>query len=235
MPPGEDAHEYEPTPKQVTRLTEADVVFYIGDHFQPNVERALAAVGDDLASVDLLDGLSRIDDDPHVWLSIPNMRTITEEVRADLTERSPALAEVFAANAAAFDASLAGLHDDYTAALAHCASTYLVTGHRSFAYLARDYGLTQIGIAGISPGDEPSAQDLADIAATVELHGVHTIFFEEHLPTDLARTVADETGATTSMLNNAETLSTEQLDAGDDYVTIMRSNLTALEEGLQCS
>lgn len=233
VPPGEEAHEYEPTPKQVDRLAGADVVFFIGDSFQPNVERALAAVGD-VPSVDLLDGLDLIDGDPHVWLSISNMRLLTERVRSELASLSPALTDRLSANAAELDATLALLQDEYATGLRTCATTFLVTGHRAFAYLAREHGLTQVAIAGISPGDEPSAKDLDAIAATVETHGVRTIFFEENLPSDLARTVAAETGAATAALNNVETLSDEQLAAGDEYVSIMRANLAALRTGLEC-
>jgi len=235
VPPGEEAHEYEPTPQQVTRLGDADVVFFLGDEFQPNVERALDTISDGVEAVDILDGLTTLDDDPHVWLSIANMRAITETVRSTLIALSPDSADVFTANAARYDATLATLDGDFTAGLSQCATTYLVTGHRAFEYLARDYGLTQVAIAGVSPGDEPSAKELSDIADIVEARGVSTVFFEENLPSDLARTVADETGARTATLNNAETLSNEQLAAGDDYVSIMRANLAALRDGLDCS
>ena len=257
VPPGEEAHEYEPTAKQLAALSEADVVFFLGNDFQPGVEHALESLPASVRRVDLLTGLemqpidaelghSEADasgedehahegDDPHVWLAPANMAAMAEAVATELATLVPADAAAFADAADRFAAELDVLDAEFTAGLASCDSTVLVTGHHAFGYLATAYGLTQMPIAGISPSEEPSAETLAEVAAFAADNGVTTIFFEENLPPDLARTVADEIGASTAVLDTVEALSREQLDAGEDYLSVMRANLAALQSGLRCT
>jgi zinc transport system substrate-binding protein len=239
VPPGEEAHEYEPTPKQLTSLEQADVVFYLGGGFQPSVEKAIEGLPGSVTKIDLLRTLTMLPlaegNDPHVWLDPSNMQAMAADVEAVLVAELPAQQSALAGRAQAYDTTLAALDQAFTDGLAHCTSSDLVTGHQAFGYLAAAYGLTQVAIAGISPGDEPSAQTLEDVASYVQQHGVTTIFFEENLPNDLSRTIADETGAGTGVLNTVESLSRDELSAGATYASAMRDNLTALQAGLGCS
>lgn len=255
VPPGEEAHDFEPTPEQVTRLGDADVVFYLGRDFQPGVQDAIDALSSDLVTVDLLDGLAllpvtdqlagvegetegeTLDDgaDPHVWLDPTNMAAMGETVAATLAELDPDRADEFATNAAAFRADMEALDGEIAMQLQTCDTRVLVTTHRAFEYLARRYDLVQLPIAGISPSEEPSAKTLEAVADAAREHGVTTIFFEENLPDDLARTVADEIGAGVAVLDPIESLSRDQLDAGETYRSVMLSNATALADGIGCS
>lgn len=246
VPPGDEPHEFEPTARQVADLENADVVFFLGNGFQPNLEKAIDALPDSVRRVDLLqagmlDGLSLIlvgDDggvDPHVWLDPRQMQSMADAVAAVLGEISPELSDTYFDSSSEFGRELDALDDEFKRGLADCDVPVLITTHEAFAYLASAYGLTQLAIAGISPGDEPSAQALEEIAEAAKQNGVTTVFFEENLPPDLARTVADEIGAATSSLATAETLTQSQLDAGESYLSIMRDNLQALRAGLGCA
>jgi zinc transport system substrate-binding protein len=94
--------------------------------------------------------------------------------------------------------------------------------------------LTQEPISGISPDAEPSAGRLAALADLVSREGVTTILTEELVSPEVAETLAAETGATMAVLNPIEGLSEEQLAAGEDYVSVMRSNLAVIREALGC-
>ena len=239
VPAGEEAHEYEPTPKQLNELGGADIVFYLGSGFQPSVEQSLSTISADAAVVDLLAGLPvrtiGDDIDPHVWLAPEMMILMTAQVSEELAAAIPAEADAFASRAAAYTAELTALDDEMAAGLANCAIHALVTGHEAFGYLAEAYGLRQEAIAGISPAEEPSAKALEQIAALVRDEGVTTIFFEAGLPDDLARTIADETGAATAELYTLESPSSEERADGATYASQMRLNLVALRAGLGCS
>jgi len=238
VPPGEEAHEYEPTPKQLTALSDADIVFYLGNGFQPGVEASLEALPRGVEVVDLLDTLPLLPadggDDPHAWLDPDNMHTMTAVVAAELASEAPELGGAIAERAGEYADELATLDADFSDGLAFCDSRVLVTGHDAFAYLAAAYDLEAVSIAGISPSEEPSPQTLEDIAELAQERGVTTIFFEDNLPDDLSRTVADEIGADTAVLDPVESLSRDQLDAGETYVSLMRANLAALRTGLRC-
>lgn len=236
VPEGEEAHEYEPTAKQLGELGGARALFLLSG-FQPSVDAAATALDGEV--IDLFSGIERIDsadgvDDPHVWLDPTNMATMATTVADALSRIDPSRESTWRANAAAYAENMKALDEEMSSGLTGCASDLLVTGHDAFGYLAAAYGLRNMPIAGISPSEEPSAATLESLAALARDEGVTTIFFEEGLPGDLSATLADEVGATAAQLDPVEALSADQIAAGDDYASIMRSNLTALRAGLGC-
>ena len=251
VPPGNEAHEFEPTPRQLADLESADVVFYLGG-FQPNLETTIKALPESVEKVDLLAGivmrkigatlpgtgtdpeLITGSNDPHVWLDPANVQVMAADVAQVLATAAPSRASDFTDAAANYSAALAKLDASFTTGLASCTSTVVVTGHQAFGYLTGAYGLTQVAIAGISPAEEPSAQTLEAVARFAADNAVTTIFFEQNLPDGLSRTVADEIGARTAVLNTLETLSSDQLDEGATYISVMEQNLAALRAGLGC-
>jgi zinc transport system substrate-binding protein len=250
VPAGQEAHEYEPTPKQVAALSSADVVFYFGGGFQPAVEQTVAGLSGSVPRIDLLSGLSLLpvdgsaagseealagNLDPHVWLDPANMQVMTDVVAAQLADLRPDLAATFAVNAAAYRTQLGDLDQRFRSGLTTCESRVIVTSHRAFAYLAAAFDLTQIAITGVSPLAEPSAKELAAIADLAKANNVTTVFFEQNLPPDLARTIAGEIGATTAELDTIESPSSDQRSAGATYVSLMDANLLALRSGLRCT
>jgi zinc transport system substrate-binding protein len=92
----------------------------------------------------------------------------------------------------------------------------------------------QRSISGLSPDAESAPQRLAQLKALVERDGVTTIFTEELVSPKVADTLASETGATTAVLSPLESLTPAEAAAGDDYVSVMRSNLHELEDALGC-
>lgn len=232
VPAGADAHEYEPTPKQLDDLADTDVVVLLGGQLQPGVERAVAEL-DRATRVDLLDSVDLVDGDPHVWLSPRLMadmaRAVADAIAPLVDDPAP-----IRANAAAYADALADLDAEFRASLAGCADAVLVTAHDAFGYLARDYGLRAAPIAGISPSEEPSAATLAELAELASAEGVTTIFFEEALPDDLAATLAAEVGATTAVLDPVESPPADRIDEGATSLSLMRANLSALQTGLGC-
>ena len=255
VPAGESAHDYEPTPRQIDNLQQADIVFFLGGGFQQNVEKAIAALPDRIVKIDLLSAITLLPvsaqlagtdgetdgevlgdgNDPHVWLSPLNMQRMAEMVKIALFDIAGVDRDVVTSSAASYSAVLGELHSDFVAGLSNCSSNVIVTSHRAFGYLASEYGLQQIAIAGISPSDEPSARTLEAVANAAVKHHVTTIFFENNLPADLSRTIADEVGARTDVLDPVESLSREQFADGADYISIMEMNLAALRKGLGCT
>jgi len=268
IPPGEPAHDAEPTARQLEALEGADIVLYLGGGFQADLEQAIDALPDDVTAVDLLDSVELLpvtdavageeaggdddghgdghDDDhageldPHVWLSPDRMASMAAAVASVIEQRLTAAGlgaavDAVRAGLGDFAAEMSGLDTEFSSGLALCESSLVVTAHRAFAYLAASFGLAQASIAGISPSDEPSAATLRDIAAYAQANGVTTIFFEESLPNDLSRTVADEIGASVAVLDPLESPSRAQREAGATYSSIMRDNLAALREGLRCA
>jgi zinc transport system substrate-binding protein len=241
--PGVEPHDLELTPDQLEAISTARVVLYLGGGFQPAVEDAIGDaqgrvvdVSKDLRTLPLPPGESdaTLTADPHVWLDPVLYAQIVDQVRITLDAADPSRASTFDANATAFKKELSTLDESYASGLAHCASNVIVTSHAAFGYLGQRYGLDQEAIAGLSPDAEPSPDRIAQLKDLVQRDGVTTIFTETLVSPKVADTLASEAGVTTAVLDPLESLSPDALEAGEDYVTVMQSNLTTLEHALGC-
>ena len=171
--------------------------------------------------------------DPHFWLDPNRLADVGDALADQLAEIDPDGAETYEQNAASLREDLEALDQEMTDGLSDCAVDTLVTSHDAFGYLADRYGLEVVGISGLSPSSEPSADQLAEISTLVTERGVTTVYTETLIDPSIAETVAAEAGVQTAVLDPIEGLTDES--AGDDYLAVMRSNLATLEEGQSCS
>jgi zinc transport system substrate-binding protein len=245
--PGAEPHDLELNPQDVAAVADADLVVYLGG-FQPAVDDAVdAEAGDrafdvapsarlDLAGVDKeaeSDHAGEPVTDPHFWLDPTRLADVGDALAGELAAVDPERAGTFKANAAAFRRDLEALDAELAAGLGSCANTDIVTSHQAFGYLAQRYGLTQVGITGLSPEAEPDAATLAEVADFVTENKVTTIYYETLVSPEVAETVAAETGARTAVLDPIEGIG--DASAAQDYLGVMRANLATLQAGQPCS
>jgi zinc transport system substrate-binding protein len=216
-PPGVEPHDIELTPRDVGTINDADLVVYLGGGFQPAVEDAVAGRGG--SSLDALGG----DSDPHIWLDPVRFARAVEEIAVSAEGDAKPVVD-----------ALNQLDDEYRSGLADCDRRVLVTTHEAFGHLANRYRLTQLSLSGLSPEAEPSPRELENLIARVRRSGATTVFAEPLISNRVVKTVAREAGAHVATLDPIEGLSEDRLRAGEDYVSVMRSNLAALRQALGC-
>ena len=170
--------------------------------------------------------------DPHVWLSPKLAVKEVRNIEAAFAEADPDHAAQYKSNADAYVAKLEALDAEFKSGLTGTKRTDFITQHAAFGYLARDYGLTQVPIAGLSPDQEPSAREMAQVVEFAKQHEVKTIFFETLVSSKVAETIASELGAKTDVLNPIEGLTADETAAGEDYLSVMQKNLAALKKAL---
>jgi zinc transport system substrate-binding protein len=240
-PPGVEPHDIELTPRDVEQIDDADVVLYLGHGFQPALEDAASGqpgAVDLLESEQLLAGSDEHDDegageeheeesglDPHVWLDPGRFAALVTRIGEALDASE---------SAAALASELEELDAEFAEGLADCERREIVTSHAAFGYLADAYGLNQVALTGVSPEAEPSPRALEELIEHVREERATTVFFESLVSPELSETVAREADARTAELDPLEGLSQEDLDAGEDYLSKMRANLSALREALGC-
>jgi zinc transport system substrate-binding protein len=227
--PGAEPHDLELTPHDVAELADADLVVYLSG-FQPAVDTAVA--GQASTSYDVAGAADLAAKDPHFWLDPVRLADVAGSLADRLAQLSPDDAASFRRNEGALRADLMALDSEYVTGLAHCASRDLVTSHAAFGYLAGRYGLTQRGITGLQPEDEPPPGALAEITDFVRTHGVRTVYSETLVSPAVAKTLARETGARSAVLDPLEGL--DDSSTGADYLAVMRANLATLREGQSC-
>lgn len=254
--PGQEPHDLELTPKQTADTAVADVVVY-EKGLQASVDAAVGqsgAVEVDAARIAGLEplghgghddvdhhgagqtpdgeaGVSGTDLDPHFWQDPLKLAKVADTLADQLARLDPTHAATYRSNAEALDADLTRLDREYAAGLAHCARDTVVVSHNAFGYLGR-YGLYIEPIAGLSPDAEPTPADLGRLQALIRADGITTVFGERLAPAELSQTLAHDMGVRTAVLDPIEGLSDQT--AHEDYLSLMRSNLTALKEADGC-
>ncbi|MDN4175592.1 metal ABC transporter substrate-binding protein [Nocardioides sp. SOB77] len=169
--------------------------------------------------------------DPHFWQDPLRMAELGDAVAERLAEIDPGQADTFAANADALRTDLEALDQEYVTGLADCTTYTVVTNHDAFGYLEK-YGLELESIAGISPDAEPSPATLAELQEVIDAEGVTTVFSESLVSPKTAEVLADDAGVRTDVLDTVEGLTDETAD--EDYLSLMRANLAALQEANGC-
>ena len=173
------------------------------------------------------------DFDPHYWLDPNRMAKVGHALADQLSEQYPDMKDDLQANAKKFEASMSAIDEEYKSGLSKCERKEFITSHTAFNYLAKNYGLTEIGISGINPDGEPSPARIAEVQKLASEHGVTTIFFETLTSPAVSKAIAGDLNLKTAVLDPLEGVTDNS--PGDDYPSIMRANLKALKEANGCN
>ncbi|HZD56801.1 MAG TPA: metal ABC transporter substrate-binding protein [Anaerolineales bacterium] len=252
LPTGVDPHSFEPAPKDLTAVADADLIFINGAGLEEFLNRLLenaAGASDkvintsdgiklrDLEETDTgpLDEPEAQDVDPHVWFDPTNVITWTRNIEKALSGLDPANAQTYTANADTYRAKLRELDTWIKQQVAQIPPDRrkLVTDHEDFGYFADRYGFEQVGavIPSFNAAAEPSAQGLAELENAIKQAGVQAIFVGTTVNPSLAERVATDTGAKVVSLYTGS-LSAPGGEAGT-YLALMRYDVTAIVKALK--
>lgn len=248
LPPGVEAHSFEPKPGDLVKINEADVFIYTGRIMEPWAEDMIKGVTNrKLLIVDasrgtrMAKGDHKTDDhnaglsDPHIWLDFENAGIMVRSIAAALEQVDPSGRDYYRQRADACHAMLVRLDDEFRSALKSCRNKEIVYGgHYAFGYMAARYGLKYQAAQGISPDAEPTARDLARLVEQVRRERISYIFYEELTSPKVAQTISQETGAGMLMLSAAHNVTRDQFERGVTFEEIMKANLENLKVGLGC-
>ncbi len=194
MGPGVDPHLYKASEGDVTRLAEADVVFYNGLDLEARLSRVFERMRGRVRTVAVTDYIDRAlllappefegAYDPHVWFDVTLWMKAVERVRDTLVELDPANAQLYQANAQRYLAELATLHNYVKgrAAQVPLAQRVVITAHDAFNYFGRAYGFEVRGLQGISTATEAGTADVQGLAQFIAERRIPAIFVESSVP-----------------------------------------------------
>jgi manganese/zinc/iron transport system substrate-binding protein len=194
MGPGSDPHLYVASESDVSRLSDADIIFYNGLFLEARMQNVLQqlgqrkpviAVGTQVAADHLLDSEDYEDEhDPHIWFDVQLWMRAVETVRDTLIEVDPDRADAYRANAEAYLQELADLHE-YVQAQSDrlpAEQRVLITAHDAFRYFGRAYGFEVHGLQGISTEAEAGTADVQQLANFIAENQIRAIFIESSVP-----------------------------------------------------
>jgi ABC-type Zn uptake system ZnuABC Zn-binding protein ZnuA len=254
MPIGADPHSFEPTPGDVKKVADCDVLIINGDGFEVFLDKLLQNAGGVHKVIDASAGLANRgmregegyhgheegehhhEGDPHFWLAVNNMIGYVRNIQRGLSEADPDGTEIYATNADVYISTIKEL-DRWIfdqVALIPPSSRLLVTNHESLGYFADRYGFRIIGtiLPGASTETSPSAKQLAKLADRIKATGARAIFLETGTNPQLPRQLADETG-----IKVVTELYTHSISApsgpAPSYIDMMKYNTTAIVDALK--
>lgn len=249
LPPGVEAHTFEPNPGDIVKINEADLFVYTGKFMEPWAQDLIKGIsGKDVKIVDSSSGIKMIKEeqkqehhnqegvDPHIWLDFDNAKKMIDCISKAFAEKDPANREYYKKNADEYKNQLTKLDNEYKTKLANCQSKEIVYGgHYAFGYMCKRYGLKYMAAYGISPDSEPSVEDLIKLVKQIKKDKIQYVFYEELVSPKIAEMLTKETGTKLLLLNPAHNLTKGEYENRATFLSIMESNLKNLSIGLQCN
>ena len=248
--PGIDPHLYVPTEGDVSRFSNADIIFYNGINLEAQMVRVLdqmasrgktvVSIGDSLPE----DRLLRwdLDDtkifDPHVWNDPPLWSMGVELIRDTLIEANPDTADLYRSNADAYLAEIAETHEFVEAAISSipAESRVMVTAHDAFGYFSRTYDIEVLGLQGISTESEVSTADVQEMVDEIVARKIPSLFTETSVSSKTMESLIEAAEAQGhSIAIGGELFSDALGEEGTDaatYTGMLRHNATTIAEAL---
>ncbi len=238
--PGAEIHDYQPTPHDIVKAQDADLVLWNG----MNLERWFAKFFDNVSNVPSLvvsDGIEPMGitegpytgkPNPHAWMSPSNALVYIENIRKALIAHDPAHADTYNANAAAYAAKIKALDAPLRARIATVpeAQRWLVTSEGAFSYLARDYGMHEAFLWPINADEQGTPQQVKRVIDLVRANNIPVVFSESTISDRAAKQVAKETGAQYGGVLYVDSLSTADGPV-PTFIDLLKTTVETIAEG----
>lgn len=246
--PGVEVHSYEPSPADILEIGGADLFVYIGGEGDAWADGILAGFGDDgPAALRMMDAVTPLEEeggeshaheapeyDEHIWTSPKNAEAMVAALAEALCGLDPENAGDYRAAAEDYIARIDAIDAAFREAVEDGARRELVFADRfPFLYFTREYGLDYAAAFPSCTADtEPTPQTMLALIQRVEQDGIPAIYTIEMSTQAVARTVSEETGAKILTLHSLQTVTQDEFEAGESYVSLMWNNVEAVREGL---
>lgn len=233
VPANIEPHDFEPTPKQVFDLQNADVIFINGAGFEEwlnTIENANIINLSKSVSIENIDSVP----DPHIWLDPIMIKNLSTTILDTLISKDPQNADYYRNNSIEFNTTLDKLDTDIVGSLTDCRLDDFIAFHDAFGYFAKRYGLTQHTIQGLAPEAGINPQGVSDAINLARQLNISIIFAEEYIDPRSSETIANEIGGKVLLLNPLEMITLEEQSLGKDYFSKMYDNLNNLKIALEC-
>ena len=240
--PGAEIHDYQPTPGDIVKAQDADLVLWNGfnlerwfEKFFQNVKDVPSAVvSAGVEPMGIAEGPYTGRPNPHAWMSPTNALQYVENIRKALVENDPDNAETYNKNAAAYSAKIKAMDAPLRARLSAIPEDkrWLVTSEGAFSYLARDYKMREAYLWPINADQQGTPQQVRHVIELVRKNGIPVVFSESTVSDRAAKQVAKETGAHYGGVLYVDSLS--QVDGPvPTYLDLLRVTVETIAKGFE--
>ncbi len=238
--PGAEIHDYQPTPKDIVKAQDAELILWNGLNLERWFARFFQSIRD-VPSVTVTEGITPLSiyegeyegmPNPHAWMSPNNVLIYIENIRQALVEYDPENAEIYNKNAATYSEKIRALDAPLRAKLDQIPEEqrWLVTSEGAFGYLAQDYNLKEAYLWPINADEEGSPQQVKRLIDTIREHDIPVLFSESTISDKPAKQVAKETGAKYGGVLYVDSLSDENGPV-PTYIDLLQTTVETIVKG----
>ncbi|MFH1750673.1 MAG: zinc ABC transporter substrate-binding protein [Candidatus Micrarchaeota archaeon] len=247
IPYGSEPHEYEPTPSDIIKLSEADFFIYNGgglegwaDKLVEGADNKKLIVVETTKGIDLLpagEGVEATDEgkDPHTWLDPVIAKQQAFAIKEAFQEADPANKQYYEDNYLAYSKKLDKLDSDLRLAFSSCKKKDILITHATLGYFCKEYGCNQMAITGVNPEAEPSPAELIKIIEQAKEKNVKAVFFESLINPKSAELISKEINGYVLAFHSVHGLTDDEKARGEDYYSLMEGNIANIKKALECN
>lgn len=242
--PGAEIHDYQPTPRDIVKAQEADLILWNGmnlerwfERFFENVKgKPAVVVTEGITPIAITEGEYKSLPNPHAWMSSANALQYIENIRAALVKYDPDNAESYNQNAKSYADKVKAIAEPLRQRLSIIPESqrWLVTSEGAFSYLAQDYQLKELYLWAINAEEQGSPQQVKKVIDAVKANQIPVVFSESTVSDKPAKQVAKETGALYGGVLYVDSLSTEDGPV-PTYLDLLKVTTSTIVDGFEKS
>ena len=256
LPPGSDLHNYEPTPQDIIKIKESDVLIYNGGESEEWLTNIISEIDSNKTTIirmmDAVELLEEADDnilendesenevgeedaeyDEHIWTSPKNVQKICSKITSVISEKYPQYRSVFEKNLATELDALTQLDQDFMDLAKTKTGTIIMADRFPLRYFVNAYGFDYIAaFPGCSEQTEANVKTISTLIEKVKTSKTKIIFHIELSNQKIANTVSEATGAEILEFHSIHNISQADFNAGKTYIDLMKQNYQNLTKAL---
>jgi zinc transport system substrate-binding protein len=255
--PGIEIHTYDPSPQDILAVNNSDVFIYVGgesdawvdvllESSEPSDKTILRLIDQvDAVEEELVEGMQPEEEeegeegeeeeyDEHIWTSPRNAIALVRSIAETLCRVDPQNAETYKANADGYIKKIAEIDEKFKTLVASAKRKKIVFGDRfPFRYFADEFGLEyRAAFPGCHTESDVSAATMAYLVKAVQNEGIPVVYTIELSSQNIAKAIAEQTGAEVLTLHSCHTVTRTEFEAGATWLSLMEGNVESLRKGL---
>lgn len=246
LSPSNEPHHYEPSPSDIVAIEECDIFIYNGGESDEWVENVLDSLENkNITVLKMTDYVSLLNEknpdhtdgdeaDEHIWTSVRNAEQLVKKISDVVTKKDNKNKSEYENNTNQYLLSLDELDKEFTDVVNNKKRDTVVFGDRfPFLYFMTDYGLNyECAFPGCSSETEPSLEVVTRLIDYVRDNNIPVVFHLEMSNGKIAQLIGDDTGAEILQFSSCHNITKDEFNNGEDYISVMKQNCSALKEAL---
>ena len=256
LPPGVEIHDYEPSTQDIATIQDSDIFFYTSNELEPWAEKITTGLKNKNNIRSIANNIELIDKekfeeeyigfdeeenheehekyDTHIWLDPTKSIIIVRNIQEELSKSDPENSSYYKENADNYIRKLQELDESILTTVNNATNRKIAFGGPfAYSYFIKRYNLQFVtAYDSCGEGNEPSVKKMYKVIEEVKKDNLPVIFYKELSSANFAKRIAEETGAKCLEFNSLHTVTKEQLESGENYLSIMYNNLENLKQAL---